>query len=253
MDNLLTPPAAASPTAATAAATPTAAGAATTTRAAATARATAGGSLLTHGPALRAPLSGLTGLAAAAVHITKCAARPLRASRALGRPVGSPDTARAARTTRPAYSTDAAGTARPTSTAHSPGTARPTSTAYAAGTARPTSTAHSAGSTWPTSAADTTHTAGSTRPTRTADATHASGTARACRRPHRIARYGDLRTAGRARRSAGRTGVIAGPPTPSASAPTVRTDLRPIGVDVVVLVDVDVRVTAAPPGTRPTP
>ena len=206
MDSLLTPSAAASPTATTAAATPAAAGAATTTRAAATARATAGGSLLTHGPALRAPLSGLTGLAAAAVHITKCAARPLRTGRALGRPVGTADTARAAGTTGPAGSADAAGTARPT---------------CAADTARPTSTAHPAGSTRPTRTAHTAHAASTARPTRTADTTHASGTARACRGPHRIAGYGDLRTAGKARRSAGRTGEITGPPTPSAPAPTV--------------------------------
>jgi len=103
---------------------------------------------------------------------------------------------------------------------------------------------------WPASSADTTHAAGSANST---DATHTAG---AGRRPHRIAGYRDLRSARLPHRSVGRARKIAGPPSACPSAPTVRSDLRAIGVDVVVAIDVDIGITAAPsapPGTGPTP
>jgi len=109
--NALLPPPAATSTAAT----PTAAAGAAATRSAATERA-----LLTHRPALCAPLSKLTGLAAA-VHVTKRAARTLRAcealaagSRPLAGPAGTPDATRAAKPTRTPDAARAARTTRPT-------------------------------------------------------------------------------------------------------------------------------------------
>ena len=196
MGNLLTPSTAA---AAASAATAAASAAATTARAAATAVAAARRSLLTARSALHAPLPCLTG-SAPAIHVTKCTARALRAGRALassrplGRPVGTPDTARATRPTSAADTARAAGTARPTSAADP---------ARAAGTTRPTSAAdaaHAAGTARPASAADTAHAAGTTGPTSTA---HTAGTTRACRRPHRSAGYGDLPAARKARWPAG--------------------------------------------------
>jgi hypothetical protein len=194
------------PSAATSTTAPTATASATATARAGTARATAGRSLLTKGPALCAPLSGLIDLAAAVVHVTERAAWALRAGSALGRPAGTADTTRATKTTN---------------TADAPHAARPTCSADASHTARATRTAdasHAPGTTRPPSTPNTAHAA---RPTGTADASHAAGATRACRRPHRIAGYGDLRTAGKARRSARRAGEIASPPTPSAPAPTV--------------------------------
>jgi hypothetical protein len=231
---LLTPPAAAASTAATSTA------AARPAREAAAAPTASDRSLLTQGSALRAPLPELASLASAA-HPAKCTARalptgdPASSSWPLRRstggtsawPANSACATHAADTARPTGTTDAthaADTTRATGTTDATHTAWPTGAAdatHAADTTRATGAAdatHATDTAWPTGTADSTEAADTTHAADTACAAHAAGTGR---RPHRIAWYGDLRAAGKARRSAGRTREIAWPRGPSAPTPTV--------------------------------
>jgi hypothetical protein len=212
--------------------------------------------------ALRTALPELPCLSPA-VHIAKRASRTLRACDPLAagcRPLGASDPRGATSrplsgggSARPAcstYTTHATRTIWASHTSHatnSTGTAqasRTSDTTHAARTSRAAYATPTAGPSWTSYA---THTARAAGPSRSPAATCTG------RGPYSAARYGHLRTAGQPRRSAGRAGKVGGPPTRVVRAPTGRGNLRPVHVDIVVAIDIDVGITAAPCGARPPP